>query len=208
MMMGMETATQRLHRLTSYEPGRDWDAPVDDPGVLQDLQVNDFGRLPWFVKRYPEGLPRIPLPRELPQTSAPALAVLAGTAKVSRAALDLAQLSRLLYLSAGVVRTMERPYGIHPFRAAGSAGGRFPLEVYVAVPPGGPLPAGVHWYDPSGHALVRVGPPRRVGAGRRWSSPACRGAPAGVTGNAATGTCTGTPAPCSRSYWRCPTRPA
>jgi hypothetical protein len=163
MMMGMETATQRLHRLTSYEPGRDWDAPVDDPGVLQDLQVNDFGRLPWFVKRYPEGLPRIPLPRELPQTSAPALAVLAGTAEVSRAALDLAQLSRLLYLSAGVVRTMERPYGIHPFRAAGSAGGRFPLEVYVAVPPGGPLPAGVHWYDPSGHALVRVGPPPRGG---------------------------------------------
>ncbi|MDQ2811940.1 MAG: SagB/ThcOx family dehydrogenase [Actinomycetota bacterium] len=131
--------------------------------MLQDLQVNDFGRLPWFVKRYPRDLPRIPLPRELPQTSAPAVAVLAGTAEVSRAALDLAQLSRLLYLSAGVVRTMERPYGIHPFRAAGSAGGRFPLEVYVVVPPGGPLPAGVHWYDPWDHALARVGPPPRAG---------------------------------------------
>ncbi|MGH3193385.1 MAG: hypothetical protein ACRDPY_42020 [Streptosporangiaceae bacterium] len=159
----METATQRLHRLTSYAPGRDWDAPVDDPGVLQDLQVNDFGRLPWFVKRYPEGLPRLPLPRELPQTSAPAVAVLAGTAEVSRAALDLAQLSRLLYLSAGVVRTMDRLYGVHPFRAAGSAGGRFPLEVYVAVPSGTPLPAGVHWYDPWDHALVRIGPPPLAG---------------------------------------------
>jgi hypothetical protein len=163
MMMGMETATRRLHRLTSYQPGRDWDAPADDPGVLQDLKVNDFDRLPWFVKRYPDGLPRIPLPRELPPTSAPAVAVLAGTAEVSRAALDLAQLSRLLYLSAGVVRTMERPYGIRPFRAAGSAGGRFPLEVYVAVPPGAPLPAGVHWYDPWDHALVRIGPPPRAG---------------------------------------------
>jgi hypothetical protein len=91
------------------------------------------------------------------------VAVLAGTAEVSRVPLDLAQLSRLLYLSAGVVRTMERSYGIHPFRAAGSAGGRFPLEVYVAVPPGGPLPAGVHWYDPWDHALVRVGPPPRTG---------------------------------------------
>ncbi len=159
----METATRRLHRLTSYEPGRDWDAPAEDPGVLQDLQVNDFGRLPWFVKRYPDGLPRIPLPRELPRTTAAAVAVLAGTAEVSHVPLDLAQLSRLLYLSAGVVRTMERPYGIHPFRAAGSAGGRFPLEVYVAVPPGGPLPAGVHWYDPWDHALVRVGPPPRAG---------------------------------------------
>jgi hypothetical protein len=137
--------------------------PVDDPAVIQDLQVNDFSRLPWFVKRYPQGLPRLSLPRELPPTQAPAVAVLAGTAEVSPAALDLAPLSRLLYLSAGVVRTMERPYGIHPFRAAGSAGGRFPLEVYVAVPPGEALPAGVHWYDPWDHALVRVGPPPRGG---------------------------------------------
>ncbi|HEY0716694.1 MAG TPA: hypothetical protein VGD68_03690 [Streptosporangiaceae bacterium] len=159
----METATQKLHRLTSYEPGRDWDAPVDDPAVVQDLQANDFSRLPWFVKRYPGELARLPLPRELPPTQAPAMAVLAGTAGVRPAPLDLAQLSRLLYLSAGVVRTMERPYGAHPFRAAGSAGGRFPLELYVAAPPGGPLPAGVHWYDPWGHALVRVGPPPRAG---------------------------------------------
>jgi hypothetical protein len=163
MMVAMETATQRLHRLTSYQPGRDWDMPLDDPAVRQDLQVNDYSRLPWFVKRYPEGLPRVRLPRELPHTSAPAMAVLAGTATPGRRRLDLAQLSRLLYLSAGVVRTMERPYGLHPFRAAGSAGGRFPLEVYVAVPPGGPLPGGVHWYDPWDHALVQVGPPPRSG---------------------------------------------
>jgi hypothetical protein len=70
----------------------------------------------------------------------------------------------LLYLSAGVVRTMKRSYGVHPFRAAGSAGGRFPLELYVAVPPGALLPAGVHWYDPWDHALVRVGPPPRAGS--------------------------------------------
>ena len=165
----METATQRLHRLTSYEPGRDWDLPIDDPWVIQDLEANDLSRLPWFVKRYPAGLPRLSLPRELPPTSAQAVAVLAGTAEVGPAPLDLAQLSRLLYLSAGVVRTMERPYGTHPFRAAGSAGGRFPLEVYVAVPPGGPLPAGVHWYDPWDHALVQVGPPPGRSAARRWS---------------------------------------
>jgi hypothetical protein len=171
----METATQRLHRLTSYEPGRDWDLPIDDPWVIQDLEANDLSRLPWFVKRYPSGLPRLALPRELPPTSVPAVAVLAGTAEISPAPLDLAQLSRLLYLSAGVVRTMERPYGTHPFRAAGSAGGRFPLEVYVAVPQDEPLPqdgplledeplpAGVHWYDPEDHALVQIGPPPRSG---------------------------------------------
>src|SRR3984885_12056777 len=157
----METATQVLHRLTSYEPGRDWTEPAEDPRVLQDLEVNDLARLPWFFKRYPQGLPRLALPPDLPGTAAPAIAVLAGTARVAPAALDLPHLSRLLYLSAGVVRTSERPYGIHPFRAAGSAGGRFPLELYVAVPDGGPLPPGVHWYDPLEHALVRGGPAPR-----------------------------------------------
>ncbi len=126
--------------------------------------VNDVDHLPWFYKRYEEPLPRLPLPRTLPTTSAPAVAVLAGTAEITPIELDLPQLSRLLHLSAGVVRTMERPYGTWLFRAAGSAGGRFPLEVYVAVPEGSRLPAGVHWYDPRDHALVQVGPPPRGGA--------------------------------------------
>jgi hypothetical protein len=160
----VETATQALHRLTSYEPDRDWDEPIDDPRVLQDLVTNDIERLPWFYKLYPGTLPRVELPRELPATSAPTVAVLAGTADVERAALDLPQLSRLLHLAAGVVRTTERPYGTWLFRAAGSAGGRFPLELYVAVPPGGELPAGVHWYDPQAHALAQVGPPPRAGS--------------------------------------------
>ena len=157
----METPTQTLHRLTSYEPEREWDVPVDDPRVLQDLEVNDLDRLPWFYKRYAQSLPVVALPRELPRTSAPAVAVLAGAAHVAPAALDAAHLSRLLHLSAGVVRTSPRPYGTYLFRAAGSAGGRFPLELYIAIPEGAALPAGVHWYHPQDHALVTIGPPPR-----------------------------------------------
>ena len=122
----METATQTLHRLTSYQPGRDWDEAIDDPRIVQDLEANDMSRLPWFIKQYAERAAVTPLPRELPVTTEPAMAVLAGTAEVKPPPLDLPNLSRLLYLSAGVVRIMERDYGIHPFRAAGSAGGRFP----------------------------------------------------------------------------------
>lgn len=155
----METPTQTLHRLTAYEPGREWDVPIDDPRVLQNLEVNDLDRLPWFFKQYPDPLPRVDLPRELPATSAPALDVLAGTAQVPPGRLDLPHLSRLLHLSAGVVRTSERPYGTYLFRASGSAGGRFPLELYVAVPQGHEVPAGVHWYHPVDHALLQVGPP-------------------------------------------------
>lgn len=157
----METATQTLHRLTSYEPRREWTDPVGDPRVVQDLVVNDISRLPWFFKRYTQPLQRVPLPRNLPPTTAPAVAVLAGTANIAPAALDLPHLSRLLHLSAGVVRTMERPYGTYQFRAAGSAGGRFPLELYVAIPDDMALPAGVFWYQPLDHALVKVGPPPR-----------------------------------------------
>ena len=76
-----------LHRLTSYEPGRHWTAPADDPWVLQDLQVNDPARLPWFFKRYPQPLPRLLLPRDLPGTTAAAIDVLAGTARVRRRSL-------------------------------------------------------------------------------------------------------------------------
>jgi hypothetical protein len=137
---------------------------VDDPRVLQDLEVNDPARFPWFYKRYPQSLPRVPLPRDLPHTKAPAVAVLAGTADALRTEVDLPQLSRLLHLSAGVVRTATRNSGRSIlFRAAGSAGGRFPLEVYVVVPEGTRLPAGVHWYDPEDHALVQVGPAPRGG---------------------------------------------
>jgi hypothetical protein len=161
---GVETATGTLHRLTSYEPGQEWDAPVDDPRIVGDLEVNDLARFPWFYKRYEPSLPRLQLPRELPRTTAAAVAVMAGTADVPATRPDVPQLSRLLHLSAGVVRTMDRPYATWLFRAAGSAGGRFPLETYVAVPDGTALLAGVHWYDPQDHALVRVGPPPLGGA--------------------------------------------
>ena len=155
----MESATQTLHRLTSYEAGRHWDDLPDDPRLVHDLETNDLARLPWFVKRYDGDLPRIDLPRDLPTTKADAVAVLAGAAEVPAAEpLDLAQLGRLLYLCAGVVRTTPRTWGTFYFRAAGSAGGRFPLEAYVAVPDGGLLPPGVHWYDAMAHALVQVGP--------------------------------------------------
>jgi SagB-type dehydrogenase family enzyme len=155
----METPTQRLHRVNSYHRESGWEAPFEDPEAVRGVESMDPARFPWFYKRYPEDLPRVDLPRDLPATSAPSVAVLAGTAEVPPAPLDVPALSRLLHLSAGVVRTREWRLGTHLFRAAGSAGGRFPLEVYVALPePFGDVPAGVHWYEPRQHALVQVGP--------------------------------------------------
>src|ERR687890_578296 len=59
---------------------------------------------------------------------------------------------------AGVVRTFDRNGRRYLFRAAGSAGGRFPLEVYASTRGVAGVPDGVHWYDGVEHALVQVGP--------------------------------------------------
>jgi Nitroreductase family len=148
-----------FHRLTSCEPAREWTDPVDDPWIVTSFEPNDLDLLPPPIKPYPAGLPTVPLPREWPEPDRGTFAALGGPA-AGNATLDLVELSRLLHLSAGVVRTRKWKGGTFLFRAAGSAGGRFPLEVYVVVPDGTTeLPPGVHAYRPIEHALLQVGPP-------------------------------------------------
>lgn len=155
--MDLDSGAGLLHRLTSYTPDQEWDVPVDDPRVRHDLVPNDPATLPPPVKQYDAGLPVTPLPRELPNPGVSATAVLAGS-PVPSTPLDAAQLGRILYLGAGVVRTGDRDGRRILFRAAGSAGARFPLEVYASTRGVSGVPDGVHWYDPVEHALVQVGP--------------------------------------------------
>jgi hypothetical protein len=58
----------------------------------------------------------------------------------------------------GPVRTAERNGTRLLYRAAGSAGARFPLEVYASTRGVAGVPDGVHWYDAARHALVHIGP--------------------------------------------------
>jgi SagB-type dehydrogenase family enzyme len=151
-------AARLYHRLTSYSPDREWTDPVDDPRGRHDLVPNDPATLPPPVKRYAGELPVTPLPRDLPPTPIAATDVLAGVVPAATASPDLGAVARLLYLSAGVVRAAERDGRRMLFRAAGSAGNRFPLEVYLAARGIAGLADGVHWYDPEAHALRQVGP--------------------------------------------------
>ncbi|MEV0729309.1 hypothetical protein [Polymorphospora sp. NPDC050346] len=155
--MDQDSGAGLLHRLTSYVPDREWDEPVDDPRVRHDLVPNDADTRPPQMKTYPEGLPVVTLPRDLPEPGVPATAVLAGREGPARP-LDAAQLGRVLFLGAGVVRSMERDGRRVYFRAAGSAGARFPLEVYASTHGVAGVPDGVHWYDAAAHALVQIGP--------------------------------------------------
>lgn len=153
--MDLDSGAGLLHRLTCYTP--DWEAPADDPRVRHDLMPDDPDTQPPQVKQYGAGLPSTPLPRELPDPGAGANAVLAGVPAPVQP-LDAAQLGRILYLTAGVVRTSDRNGKPFLFRAAGSAGGRFPLEFYASTKGVQGVPDGVHWYDPVEHALLQVAP--------------------------------------------------
>jgi SagB-type dehydrogenase family enzyme len=157
---GSGDTARTYHELSSMSPDRPWDEPIDDPRVVQGFAPNDFDRWPQPAAVYPPDLPTTPLPRELPASTVAATEVLAGRpASDGGASLDLPALARLLYLSAGVVRVLDRPGRPRMlFRAAGSAGARFPLDVYLVARGVQGVPDGVHWYDPLGHALVQVGP--------------------------------------------------
>jgi SagB-type dehydrogenase family enzyme len=157
-------AARLYHRLSSFTfwPGDDLPPPIPHELVVQDFVSLEPHRLPPAWKVYPPGLPTVDLPRDWPGTAPPATTVLAGQAPVPAARPDLVSLSRLLHLSAGVVRIRRsRPPYDHwwTFRAAGSAGGRFPLELYVSAHGVDGLDDGVWWYEPQRHALVRIGPP-------------------------------------------------
>jgi len=158
--MAAGDTVRTYHRLTSYAADRAWDAPIDDPRIVQGFQPSNVATFPAPCKAYEPGLRTTELPRAWPTGGGSATAVLAGRHVVAAGAVDLARLARLLHLTAGVVRIAERPDGrVYRFRAAGSAGGQFPYELYVAARGAEGLEDGVHWFDPLRHALVRVGPP-------------------------------------------------
>ena len=106
----MDSGAGLLHRLTSYASGRDPDMPVGDPRVRHDLIPNDMTTVPPFTKAYPDGLPVVALPRELSDPGVSATAALAGLPAPAQAR-DAAQLGRMLFLGAGVVRT--KPSSAH-----------------------------------------------------------------------------------------------
>ena len=160
--MALGDTARLYHRLSSYwhVPGIDWLPPIDHPLVRQDFAPNHRPTFPAHHKVYPDSLPSVELPAAWPHVRAPTIDLLAGRhASVARP-LDLEGLARLLHLSAGVVRVAVRRDGRRfLFRPSGSAGGLFPLELYVAARGVSGLRDGVYWYDPAAHSLRQVAPP-------------------------------------------------
>jgi SagB-type dehydrogenase family enzyme len=115
----------------------------------------DMQRKPPAYKRY-RGLPPLPLPAEVAPLAVPALEAVATTVQTASPTqvFDLTTLGGLLFFSAGRIRTRAfAGAGEVAFRAAASAGGLYPIEVYVVCGDLPELAAGVYHFAPTDFAL-------------------------------------------------------
>ena len=157
--------TARLyHRLTSYAPDREWDAPQDDARIVQGFTPNELATFPAHCKAYPDGLPVTTLPRSWDAGGASATAVLAGpacrAARLARPRAPGAPAAPVRRRRAHL-RAQRRPALPLPRRGLG---GR-------PVPVRGVRRGARRRRAPGRRALVRPAAPRagagRAGAGRR-----------------------------------------
>jgi SagB-type dehydrogenase family enzyme len=124
-------------------------------GLLRRAPAVDWGTQPAPFKSYPDA-PHVPLPRAVAGNGGGhALSAMLRGPKAPGAArrLDLADVGRLLHLTAGV--TARR--GGLALRAAPSSGGLFPAELYLLVRRVDGLPPGLYHFEPERHRLARLG---------------------------------------------------
>ena len=121
------------------------------PGVLDALgTVANWGERPPQYKTYPEAetvvLPEPNLDGGLPTEDA--ITARSSTRAYSGSPLTLDELSRVLFLTAGMTRPGRRSYP--------SSGALYPIEVYPVVHNVNGLDQGVYHYDVRRHALERL----------------------------------------------------
>ncbi len=131
---------REYHRATMHDPSG---LRPEHPRLVRGYRPLQWDRKPPQFKTYP-GLEGLPLPGDV--------------LHISQDELGARLLSRLLFLSAGVVRMADVGGDTLFFRAAGSAGNLSPIEVYVVTGDLPELEAGVYHYEPVEHALVRLRP--------------------------------------------------
>jgi SagB-type dehydrogenase family enzyme len=151
--------------------------------VRADPHTLDWGNKPFLFKVYPDA-PVVPLPREVPPPTLPALeAVARGVARTGERPVDLAALAQLLFFSAGLTKRKVYPGGeSHHFRAAPSTGALYQTEVYVVAGAVAGLEPGVYHFCPGDFALrrLRAGDHRAALAAATGRGDLVRDAPATV----------------------------
>src|SRR5208337_1209745 len=139
----------------------------------------DWANKPLPFKIYPT-LEILPLPREVPQSGVAALSAIAERVPTEADALpDLATISQLLYLSAGITRTRKYSGGEIYFRAAACTGALYEVELYLVCGDLANLQAGVYHFAPAEFGLrrLRAGDYRSVLVEATGGEPAIAHAP-------------------------------
>lgn len=114
----------------------------------------DWDNKPFPFKLYTDA-PAVALPRDVEGPAVPTLRALAGPAAAAR--LTLADLTALLYYSAGVTKKKTYAGGAEVlFRAAASTGALYQTEVYVVAGEVEGLAAGVYHFCPGDFTLRRL----------------------------------------------------
>jgi SagB-type dehydrogenase family enzyme len=180
-------AAWRFHNLTKWV--RPSEEMSDAAGILMGLPpdlgpalgAQDVANEPSAYKNYPT-LASIPLPREFPASTFPALDAIAATGEISveRAVPDLEALARLCLRANGVLKRWRSPAGKEiEFRAAGCTGARYHLELYLVCGDLPGLEAGVYHYAAQDHTLrrLRTGDYRAAVSAATGQEPAVAAAP-------------------------------
>ncbi|MEE8556303.1 MAG: SagB family peptide dehydrogenase, partial [Myxococcota bacterium] len=152
--------------------------------LRQNRHRLDFDNQPLPFKIY-STLEPIPLPHELPPLEVPALEAITGAPGIApddsaERVPDLATLSRVLYLSAGITKRKRHPGGEVYFRAAPNTGALYHVDLYLVCGDLPDLEAGVYHFGPHDSALrrLRTGDFRSILVEAAGEEPAVSRAPA------------------------------
>jgi SagB-type dehydrogenase family enzyme len=148
--------------------------------LRRERHVLDWANQPLPFKIYEdaERLEAIPLPRDYPAQAVPVFEAIAAAANArddrrAEQVPDLAALSRLLHLSAGITKLLRRPGGEIAFRAHPNTGALYHVDLYLVAAELPDLPAGVYHFGPHDFALRRL----RAGDFRGALARACGASP-------------------------------
>ena len=148
--------------------------------VTQTRHGLDWEIMPRPFKIYPD-LEPVQLPRDFDTAPRPALRALtqAAAGDATGPTLDLRALARLLFFSAGIVRTRSYPRGEMHFRAAACTGALYHIDVYLVCGPLPDVPAGVYHFGPHDFGLrcLRAGDFRAALVDASGAAPAIARAP-------------------------------
>ena len=115
-------------------------------------------------REVPPGVPRVSLPPPEETRLAQVMKQRKSCRTFQHVDLPLATLSTLAMAAAGVVETPSFGDGAFLRRAAPSAGGLYPLELYIFTDRIADLPGGLYHYDVRGHSLAHLAPDLTVPA--------------------------------------------